>query len=488
MGIPESRLFCRLDGLTAETRKQRQIEVLTELGLLDTESVPIFEEATQTAAHFLEVPICILSLLDQERQWFKSAVGLSRLGLMNDLALSRQLPLEESFCVHVVDSHQVLAIEDTLRHPAFASSLLVQQYNIRAYLGAPLMTSRGDCVGSLAVMDLSPRSFTTKEMEFLALTARLSMSEYERLHLTKAQSAIAQPSTGVTQQTAFTPLSRSATFTNQFTNPIKFELLAQLTQELRTPLTSVMGMASVLNREIYGPLTPKQKEYLDIIHHSGQYLLSLVKEILELSQLDDSTKVLNLTSVDIEMLCQQAIGTLEQAAHRREQIIRLSVEPGSRIWLLDKEKIRQMLYHLIFSVIQSSNAGSVIRLHVSHKSSGLKLTVWATHPCLGDGLAYTEIYPAQASTPAVDLEYDSYTSSNGHAFLFNGNGNHTALLDEPELVTDFNSEALRKNLGLLLSRQLAEMHGGQIMIQGVAEPGYRYLITLPRLTELDEKF
>jgi signal transduction histidine kinase len=488
MGIPESRLFCRLDGLTAAARKQRKTWALTELGLLETESVPIFEEATQTAAHFLEVPICILSLLDQERQWFKSAVGLSRLGLMNDLALSRQLPLEESFCVHVVDSHQVLAIADTLRHPAFINSLLVQQYHIRAYLSAPLLTSNGDCVGTLAVMDLSPRSFTAKEIEFLALTARLSMSEYERIHWTKARCAITPPPPlTVTQQPAFTPLSSSPTPSlNPLINPVKFELLAQLTQELRTPLTSVMGMASVLNREIYGPLTPKQKEYLDIIHHSGQYLLSLVKEILELSQLDDSTQVLNLASIDIEMLCQQAIATLEQAAHRREQTIHLSVEPGNRIWLLDKEKVRQMLYHLIFSVIQSSNAGSVVRLHVSHKSSGLKLTVWATHPCWGDGLSYTEIYPARVSAPVlVGVDYDSY-NDNKATSISNGNGKHTSLLDETDETTDLSTEMLRKNLGLLLSRQLAEMHGGQVLIQGITEPRRRYLITLPRLTEKDE--
>lgn len=468
MRIPESRLFCRLDGLTAVAREQQRMLVLTELGLLDTESVPIFEEATQTAAHFLEAPICLLGLMDQQRQWFKSAVGLSRLGLMNDLALSRQLPREESFCVHVVDSQQVLAIEDTLSHPAFANSLLCQQYGIRSYLGVPLLTASGDCIGTLAILDLQPRIFTEKDAEFLLLTARMSMSEYERLYLMKAQA------TGTP-----IPTPKNGALTQVPANPVKFELLAQLTQELRTPLTSVMGMASVLNREIYGPLTSKQKEYLDIIHHSGQYLLSLVKEILELSQLDDNSKALNLSSVDIEMLCQQAISTLEQAANRREQQIRLSVEPGHRIWLLDKEKIRQMLYHLIFSVIQASNAGSIVRLHVSHKSNGLRLTVWASHPQLGDGLAYSEMYAS------VAVGYDGYANgTNGH-----GSGASAGVMTPATIVDlaaaadDPSAEAARKNLGLLLSRQLAEMHGGQILIQGGSEPGYRYVITLPRLSQ-----
>jgi signal transduction histidine kinase len=481
MGIPESRLFCKLDGLTVAAREQHRFAVITDLGLVDTDNVPIFEEATQTIAHHLDAPICLFSLIDSDRQWFKSAVGLSRLGIMNDLARQRQVPREESFCTNVIDSRQVLAIEDTMTHFAFAHSFLVQQYGIRSYLGVPLFTTAGDCIGTLAIWDLMPRNFTEQEVEFMLLTARLCMSEYERQLLLK-KAPIAEPVPTVAE-----PLA----------NPIKFELLAQLTQELRTPLTSVMGMASVLNREIYGPLTSKQKEYLDIIHHSGQYLLSLVKEILELSQLDDSSKVLNLSSVDIEMLCQQAISTLEQAANRREQQIRLSVEPGNRIWLLDKEKIRQLLYHLMFSVIQASNAGSIVRLHVSHKMNGLRLSVWASHPCLGDGLAYTEMYASSAS-----LDYDDYaiSSSNGNG-RSNGNGSTASLMSLNSLMSQTSSrfpeaeidldtpgaEALRKNLGLLLSRQLAEMHGGQILIQGGSEPGYRYVITLPRLNQINAK-
>ena len=242
--------------------------------------------------------------------------------------------------------------------------------------------------------------------------------------------------------------------------PLKFELLAQLTQELRTPLTSVMGMASVLTREIYGPLTLKQREYLNIIHHSGEYLLSLVKEILELSQLDLSQRVLNPASVDIEMLCQQAIATLEQSAARREQQIRLTVEPGHRIWMLDKEKIRQMLYHLIFSIVQSSNGGSHIHLHVSNKNGALRLTVWVTHPCLDETLFGRS-------------EFQSLRS---------GRSSGVAVMDSPTLSPEVGiHEALQHNMGFLLSRQLIELHGGHLQIQGESSPGYRYVITIPRI-------
>lgn len=481
----DHRLFCRLDGLTVSAREQQRTRVMVELGFLEAESIPVFDETTQTAAHFLRIPICILGLMDADRQRFKSAVGLSRLGLMNELATSRQLPRLETFCTYVVDSQQVLVIHDTLTHPAFANSVLVHQYGIRAYLGVPLITSNGYCLGTLAVMDTTSRSFTDQDIEFLQLMARWSISEFERQQATLHQVTPSLPM--VDRQVATEPSPATQ---------LKVELLSQLTQELRTPLTSVMGMASVLNREIYGPLTNKQKEYLNIIHHSGQYLLSLVNEILELSEIEDTNQRLHLSSVDIEMLCQQAINTLEQAAQRREQQIRLSVEPGRRIWLLDKDKVRQLLYHLVFSVIQSSTAGSVVRLHVSRREQALNIAVWVSHPWLGEGLPYTEIQHqpslVTASTSSEASLYDSYRSLETGALDLNENLYRVALEDKtPELRPQLSSvsdttndpETPRKNLALLLSRQLAELHGGYITIQGTPESGYRYVISLPQPSE-----
>ncbi len=483
---PDNGLFCRLDGMDAATREQQRLLVMEELGILDSESVPVFEEATQTAAHFLNAPICILGLMEQECQRFKSAVGLSRLGLMNKLATMRQFPRSESFCAYVVDSHQVLAIENTLAHPAFANSSLTYQYGIRSYLGVPLMTSDGFCVGTLAVMDLTTRCFTERDIEFLELTARWSMSEFERKQPT-ASKPVPPPESTLLSDATEQPVA----------DQVRIQLISHLTQELRTPLTSVMGMASVLTREIYGPLTGKQKEYLGIIHNSGQYLLSLVNEIIELSSLKDSHRGLNLASVDIEMLCQQAINTLEHAAQRREQEIRLSVEPGHRIWLLDKDKIRQILYHLVFDVIQSSNAGSIVRLHVSHRGKNLNIAVWVSHPWLGEGLPYTEVYPQPSLVPAnrnsTDVElYGDFSLLELDSDLVSDGPGQAAVEEDPAerwhggKLEAGSKDSAHSNLGLRLSQQLAEMHGGQIRIQGTLESGYRYMISLPRLAEPGE--
>lgn len=519
----EKRSFDQLNAET-ESAGQQRLKALAELGLLEAETIPVFEAATQTAADFLEVPICILGFMDDNCHWFKSAVGLSRLGLMNQLATTRSLPTEESFCSHVVTNQQFLAINDTQdEEPTFANSLLVQRYGIRAYLGVPLMDFSGNCLGAIEIMDLQPRTFTIRDIKFLELMASWSMSEFERNRLLKTidsktvYSAPTLPSnnssSGEAKTTAISPTINEPLFAIQ----VKLELLAQLTQELRTPLTSVLGMANVVGREIYGPLTSKQKEYIEIIQNSGQYLLSMVNEISELGTQNESDQALNLTSVDIEMLCQQAINTLSDAAKRREQQIRLSLEQGrSRIWVLDKDKVRLLLYHLLLSTIQTATTGSVFHLHVSHKSNGLNVTISVSHPWLGTGL--TQIDPCFYQLPAFDasncpqqVQSKNLHSSDSVSQLYSQWNELPPLAEsdvepleysisssDPQTVkSDLELPQLKSNnistadnsrlyrscesLRLLLSCHLAKLHGGQISVQGTPESGYRYVVSLPQL-------
>ncbi len=527
MAEPENRIFCHLDGLTSAGREQKRLKALKERGLLTAETVAVFDEATQTAARFLDAPICILGLMTQDLLLLKSAVGLSRVGLMNPLAQSRQLPRHESFCTYVVDSHQVLAIHDTANNPVLASSLLVGHYGIRAYLGAPLLTVDGTCLGTLAVMDWVPRCFTAKDIEFLAITARWCLSEFEQNRLLKPErtnsiSGLPKSSKSLQYGEAWKSGSKtgsrdilndlSAYLTS--TNAIKCKLLTQLTEELRTPLTSIMGMASVLGREIYGPLTNKQKEYLEIIHHSGQHLVSLVEEIVGLGIWDETSEPLPLMSVDLEMLCQQAINSLLEMAKRRQQQIRLSVEPGSRLGFLNKDKVRHMLYYLLFSVIQSAEAGREIRIHVSRQSdletrslASLQIAVWVSHPWLEESLpqVYGESGELMLSSPLVvdavsdtletPLDSDKLESgtllSNSYLQSANQVLSSTSVGPAFTLKQKLNNASggsdSRESLGLLLSCHLAELHGGQISVQGSLESGYRYVICLPQLESVDER-
>ncbi len=287
---------------------------------------------------------------------------------------------------------------------------------------------------------------------------------------------------------------------NLSSNSIKIKLLNYLAQELLTPLTSVIGMASVLNQEIYGPLTSKQKEYIDVIQDSSRSLRSLVEEILGLAELDESSFTIKRTAVDIETLCQQVVTNLSQPASKREQEINLSISPGPRIWLADKDKVQQMLHHLIFSVIQSAGAGSVIRVHVVRKDDGINMGVWVFHPWLGESLPHAKLYSdhllkvasgrsslgnsdtrelgiESQYSPAVQASQPLKLSFSELATLVAENATDTS----PVLA----GYGDRERLGLLLCCQLVEIQGGQLSIQGTPESGYRYVLSLPCVNATD---
>lgn len=493
----DSRLFCRLDGLSAAAREQQRLLVVADLGLLEADSNPIFEEAAQTAAQFLQTPVSWLGVMDRDYHWLRAAIGLSRLGLMNPIAKQRRLSREESFCAHVVDSHMVLAIGDTLEHPALAQSILVQHYGIRAYMGAPLMISSGHCLGTLAVLDLVPRQFEERDVQSLELIARWCISEYERdATLTQqrlaeatgqggtrlvasgsAQSAPLPPLTAAPATKTSAPHSGVALTPGIAPNPLRLQLVGQLTQQLRAPLTAVLGMAGMLNREIYGPLTDKQREYLDVIHRSGQTLLSLIQEIMDLAALEESQDRLNVTPVDVELLCQQTMHTLMPVASQREIELRFSIEPGQRIWHLDKDKVRQMLYHLMFSIIQSANTESILRLHVSRKQRQIQFSLWVSHPWLGDGLPPndgSEEFLLQTDG-SEELEYGDSAVAIALPRRRSRLGESSRADNPIEAIATERPEGLR----LLLSRHLAEMQGGQLFVQSSLESGYRYIALLP---------
>ncbi|MFW6263923.1 MAG: GAF domain-containing sensor histidine kinase [Cyanobacteriota bacterium] len=510
------RLFCRLDGLSVAARENKRLAALKNIGLLEAGIPPVFDEATQMAARFLEVPICVLGLMVQDQFCLKSAVGLSSVGLMNQLAASRKIPRSESLSRYVVDSEHYLLVEDAAVDAVLSQTIVVQHYGIRAYLGVPLIATTGDCLGALAVMDLAPRQFSAKDVDFLSMTARWCLSEFERNHvLRQAGYSDLVPSLNYRERLLFQAPSSSRWEDNAEgddstvskgdggkTNSIKLQLLSHLSQELRTPLTSVMGMASVLGREIYGPLTTKQKEYLEIIHNSGQHLLALVEEIVNLGVFDQTASTLNLAPVDIEMVCQQAINNLLQVAQQRQQTIHLSVEPGNRIWLLDKEKLRQALYYLVLNIIESSESGSQVRVHVSRKREfgwngpTLNIAVWVSHPWLGDGLSGMELYSSSMIPPGLSSTLGNGSSSHSVETVVGWQSlPEQQILDSVSLGTVLTSQdenyqlmpaSSREKIGLLLSCHLVELHGGQITVQGSIESGYRYVLKLPQVPTTED--
>jgi PAS domain S-box-containing protein len=152
----------------------RRIEALRGLMLLDSSGEEAFDRITRLAVAVLQVPVALVSLVDEDRQFFKSCIGLAE-----PWASARQTPLSHSFCQHVVASSEPLIIEDARRHPLVQHNLAIPDLNVIAYLGIPLITSEGDVLGSFCVIDSEPRVWAEEEISTLTGLAAIVMTEIE---------------------------------------------------------------------------------------------------------------------------------------------------------------------------------------------------------------------------------------------------------------------------------------------------------------------
>jgi diguanylate cyclase (GGDEF)-like protein/PAS domain S-box-containing protein len=163
------------------TREDDRETALRALQLLDTDPEPEFDDLVQMAAAVCEAPIGLMTLLDGERQWFKSAFGI-------DL---RQSPREFSICEHAAEQNGLFVVEDTTKDPRFACNPFVTRENgVRFYAGVPVASPEGVPLGALCVMDVVPRTLTEVQTSVLRtlgrqVNLRLELRA-ERLKLTEA--------------------------------------------------------------------------------------------------------------------------------------------------------------------------------------------------------------------------------------------------------------------------------------------------------------
>ncbi|MEC5324759.1 sensor histidine kinase [Aurantimonas sp. A3-2-R12] len=131
---------------------------LTAADLLDTEPEVAFDRITRLAARIIGVPVSLVSILDTDRQFFKSQVGLPDIW-----AERRETPLSHSFCQYVVASGEPLVVDDARSHPLVCGNLAIEDLGVEAYLGVPIRTPDGAVIGSLCAIDHAPRHWTSED-------------------------------------------------------------------------------------------------------------------------------------------------------------------------------------------------------------------------------------------------------------------------------------------------------------------------------------
>ncbi len=155
--------------------EELRLHSLRALRLLDSAPEDRFDRLTRLACTVLGAPISLISLIDAERQWFKSVVGLN----------VAETPRNISFCAHCILGEGVLVVENALQDPRFADNpLVVGEPYIRAYAGSPLRLPNRAAIGTLCVIDIEPRSFAARDLRSLWDLARLAEQELMFLEMT----------------------------------------------------------------------------------------------------------------------------------------------------------------------------------------------------------------------------------------------------------------------------------------------------------------
>lgn len=145
-----------------------RLQALRALLILDTPPEERFDRLAAFAAQEFDVPVSLVSLVDETRQWFKARIGLA----------SCETSREVSFCAYTILSAEPLVIEDTLKDERFADNPLVTGAPfLRFYAGAPLILPSGECVGSFCVCDTQPRTLDTIELSILSSLRDLAVAE-----------------------------------------------------------------------------------------------------------------------------------------------------------------------------------------------------------------------------------------------------------------------------------------------------------------------
>src|SRR5829696_454773 len=157
---------------TSPIAAPERLQALQKTGLLDSPAEEPFDRLTQLVCRVLDVPVSLVSLVDSDRQFFKSQHGLPE-----PWSQVRETPLTHSFCQHVVIRGEALVIEDAASDPVVCDNLAIRDLGVVAYLGVPLTTPEGHILGSLCAIDSKPRKWTHDDLLTLQDIAHAVMGE-----------------------------------------------------------------------------------------------------------------------------------------------------------------------------------------------------------------------------------------------------------------------------------------------------------------------
>ena len=247
---------------TPKNEKQR-IKSLNSYKILDTLPEKEYDDLTRIASQICNTPIALISLIDPERQWFKSHHGLG----------ASETPRELAFCAHAInDPSQIFEVSDARKDIRFLDNpLSTDDPNVIFYAGAPLNTSDGFALGTICVIDNKPRKLNKEQRESLKALASQVISQFElRKNILKLNAKNKEAKKRNRQLSSFAQ---------------------SLSHDIKTPIRGIHTIAEWLKEEYGSQLDKQANDWIDIIFLRTNYIDVLTTEMLNYSKATDATIV-----------------------------------------------------------------------------------------------------------------------------------------------------------------------------------------------------
>jgi signal transduction histidine kinase len=317
-----------------------------------------------------------------------------------------------------------VSIGDTEALPDSASGMreLARTRGFRSILIVPLLRD-GVATGTISVTRREPGEFSSHQVELLKTFADQAVIAIENVRLFHE----------------IEEKNRQLEIAGKH----KSEFLANMSHELRTPLNAIIGFSEVLLEKMFGEMNEKQEDYLKDIHSSGQHLLSLINDILDLAKVEAGRMELNLATFDLPAAIDNALTLIRERALRHGIALAAEIDPQLGALNADERKLKQILLNLLSNAVKFTPEGG--RITVAARPLGDMVEIAVTDT--GVGIA------------AAD---------------------HAAVFEEFKQVgTDYTRKAEGTGLGLALTRKFVELHGGGMRLESELGKGSTFFFTLP---------
>lgn len=330
----------------------QRLSALLACNVLDTPPEQGFDDLTRLARKLCDAPIALISLLDENRQWFKSRVGL-------DIT---QTPRDAAFCGYAILQQGPIVIEDARTDERTHDNPLVAgPPGIRFYAGVPLVVEGGLPLGTLCVIDTRPRRISQAMLDDLTALGRQAACQLElRRAIGVVQDAHAKA---------------------EQANHAKSAFLSHMSHELRTPLTSIVGYADLLldNTAALG------EEAAQAIARNASHLLEIVNDILDVSKIESGMMHVEHARVDPRTVIAQAVQLTTHSAQAKGLRIETNFTTAIPNDIAsDALRLRQILINLLANAIKFTDQGAITitinanpqtnQLHAIVQDTGIGMT------------------------------------------------------------------------------------------------------------------